>query len=437
MATRKFRTPPQSLRGMRDILPQDQIYWEKVRQAFKKNAADFGFDRIDTPILEPLVLFDRTIGQGTDIVEKEMYSFITRGKEHVALRPEFTASIARSYIENGMNRLTKPVKLCSMGPLFRYERPQQGRYRQHHQVDFEAFGRADPLMDAQIILVAQQLLKKIGIHKRTRVLINSIGCLECRKPYLKSLGNFLKKEKVSLCPDCKKRSQKNPLRTLDCKVENCKKALKKAPKLVDALCEKCSGHFKQVLGYLDELGLKYDIDTSLVRGLDYYNRTVFEIVARDLKGNNKYALVGGGRYDGLIKLLGGKDTSGIGFGSGVERFITELKQNAKEKKIQISAGQPKPVHLVAFGEMGKKRSIKLLVDLLNASIKTTESFGRDSIKAQLKAADRSGAKFALIIGQKEALDQTVIVRNMEVGSQEIVPLEKLIKHLKKMLKKKN
>ncbi|MBD3244693.1 MAG: histidine--tRNA ligase [Candidatus Moranbacteria bacterium] len=431
MIKKRFSKPPLALRGMRDILPKEQIYWDKIRKTLPKVAKDFGFKRIDTPLLEQMELFKRTVGEGTDIVEKEMYTFITKGKEKVALRPEFTASIVRAFLENGMDRWPKPVKIYSMGPLFRYERPQEGRYRQHHQLDFEIFGRKDPLVDAQIILVGAYLLKKLGITKRTKILISSIGCLECRKPYIKKLVEYFKNHKSGLCKDCKNRLKKNPLRILDCKEAACEPITNKAPKLIDSLCQECHNHFKKTLSYLEEVNLKYEIDPSLVRGLDYYNRTVFEIVARDKEGNNKYALLGGGRYDGLAEILGGKQIPAIGFGSGIERIVTELMQNQKKEKVK----EKKRVFIVGFGELGKKKAFQLFNDLLSSGINLRESLGRDSIKAQLKVADKEKARLALIIGQKEALDETVILRDMQIGSQEIIPRDKILKQVKKMLRK--
>ncbi|MEA3273083.1 MAG: histidine--tRNA ligase [Patescibacteria group bacterium] len=421
---------PVSLKGMHDILPQDQIYWNKIRNSINTMAENFGYQRIDTPILEKADLFERSVGEGTDIVDKEMYTFRTKGKDKVTLRPELTASIVRAYIERGLSRWPKPVRLYSMGPIFRYEKPQAGRYREHHQIDFEVFGRQDPLLDAQLILLVDTILKKIGI-KNYQLLVNSIGCPKCRKAYLKQLVNYFKPHKKKLCADCQKRLTKNPLRILDCKQNKCQPFIEGAPQIINSLCGECHDHFKAMLEYLDELELQYVIDPSLVRGLDYYNRTVFEFVPNPTRDGNNASLAGGGRYDGLVRQLGGKRTPAMGFGMGIERLILELKKGHLPKKVKKNL-----VFLIQLGELGKKKSLKLLSVLQKAGMPVTESFGKDSIKSQLKIANKVGARLALIIGQKEALDGTVIIRDMQTGSQKIVVETKIMEQLKKELRKK-
>ncbi len=435
MAKRK-RGPKEkitSLKGMHDILPQDQIYWDKIKESVKKMADNFGYQRIDPPILEKAVLFERTVGDGTDIVEKEMYTFYTKGKERVVLRPEFTASIARSYLEQGLSRWPKPVKLYSIGSVFRHENPQAGRYREHHQIDFEVFGRKDPLLDAQVILLADIILQKLGI-KNYHLAVNSIGCPKCRKAYLRTLTNYLKQYRTKLCSDCKRRLVKNPLRVLDCKQEKCQPYIEGAPQIINSLCENCHDHFKAMLEYLDELELQYVIDPSLVRGLDYYNRTVFEFVPDSDSGDKilSASLAGGGRYDGLVRQLGGKKTPAVGFGMGIERLVEELKRKHPLRK----KAKKNLIFLIQLGEMGKKKSLRLLKEFQRLGMPITESFGKGSIKSQLKIANKVEAKVALIIGQKEALDNTVIIRDMEVGFQETVAEEKVMEKLKKMLKQK-
>lgn len=426
---------------MRDILPKHYVYWDKIHGVVEKLAQSFGYKRIELPIIESTNLFERTVGQGTDIVEKEMYTFYTKSKERVTLRPEFTASIARAFIENGMRRWPKPVKLFSIGPLFRYERPQQGRYRQHHQINFEALGGADPILDAQVILLAYFIIKKSGV-KNIKLLINSIGCPVCRRPYLRSLVSFLKSNSRALCLDCKKRLKKNPLRVLDCKEEKCQPIINGAPQLINSLCEQCHPHFKQLLEYLDELNLEYMIDPALVRGLDYYTKTVFEFISSGEQSRNKYSFGGGGRYDELVKTLGGPITPAIGFGIGLDRLALELEKNDQKKAPKKPAGAfnsrelKNIVFLVQLGDLGKKRSLFLFHELVKSNIQVSESFQKGSIKSQLKSANSAKAKLALIIGQKEALDQTAIIRNMEVGSQETIPQHKLISQIKKIFRKK-
>jgi len=265
-----------NLRGMKDILPEDQPYWDQVRKVSEKLAREYGFLRIDVPLVEFSDLYIRGIGEGTDIVEKEMYTFVTRGGDKAALRPELTAGICRSYIQNGMNILSKPVKLFSTGPVYRYDRPQEGRYREHYQVNYDAFGEQDPILDAQVIQIASRVVQSLGI-KSVQIQVNSIGCPICRKDYRKLLLSYLDSKKNKLCQDCKRRMRTNPLRILDCKEDKCFQVAAMAPQSVDHLCDECRNHFKTLLEYLDELDLPYTINPQLVRGLDYYTKTVFEI----------------------------------------------------------------------------------------------------------------------------------------------------------------
>ena len=418
-------------RGMKDILPEEQPFWEQIRRVSERLARDYGFLRIEIPILEYANLFIRSIGEGTDIVEKEMYNFTTRGGDKVALRPELTAGICRAYIQHGMNVLTKPVKLFSLGPVYRYERPQEGRYREHWQVNFDAFGEQDPILDAQVIQVAYRVIQNLGI-KSVQIQLNSIGCPECRKEYRELLTNYLESKKSKLCENCKRRMENNPLRVLDCKEDKCSQVAALAPQSIDHLCAECRIHFKSLLEYLDELELPYAIDPNLVRGLDYYTKTVFEIWSGQEEGK-RYSLGGGGRYDKLIKMLGGEDTPAIGFGLGVERLVLEMKRvQARPYKM------PRPkVFLAQLGDLAKRKSLKLFAELERNGILTAESFGRGSLKSQLRSADRLGVEITLILGQKEALDNTVIVKNMTTGVQEIVRMDKLSEIIKKKLKADN
>ena len=418
-------------RGMKDILPEEQCYWEQVRRVTERLARDYGFSRLDTPILEFSNLFNRSIGEGTDIIEKELYSFATKGGDKVALRPEMTAGIARAYIQNGMNVLSKPVKIFSTGPVYRYDRPQEGRYREFHQVNYDALGEQDPILDAQVIQIAARVVQNIGI-KAIQIQVNSIGCPACRKEYKDLLVSYLESKSNKLCMDCKRRLENNPLRVLDCKEDKCSQVAVAAPQSVDHLCEDCRVHFKRLLEYLDELDLPYIINPRLVRGLDYYTKTVFEIWSGSEEGR-KSALGGGGRYDGLVKSLGGEATPAIGFGLGVERLIIEMKRvQAKPYKA------PKPkVFLAQLGDLAKKKSLRLFSELEKNGILVAESFGRGSLKSQLRVANRLGVEMTLILGQKEALDKTVIIKNMVSGEQETVSMDKLIDLIKKKLKTDN
>ena len=418
-------------RGMKDVLPEEQIYWEHVRRNAERIARDYNFLRIDTPLVEFANLYIRSVGEGTDIVEKEMYTFLTRGGDKVALRPEMTAGIARAYIQHGMNVLPKPVKLFSFGPVYRYDRPQEGRYREHYQINFDAYGEQDPIIDAQVIQLASRMVQSLGI-KGVQIQVNSIGCPVCRKDYRELLVNYLESKRGKLCEDCKRRLDVNPLRILDCKEDKCAQVAAGAPQSVDHLCEECRVHFKNLLEYLDELELPYVINPQLVRGLDYYTKTVFEIWSADEEGR-KSALGGGGRYDGLIKLLGGEATPAVGFGLGVERLIMEMKRvQAKPYK----APHPR-VFLAQLGDLAKKKSLKMFAELEKNGIYLAESFGRGSLKSQLRMADKLGVELTLILGQKEALDQTVIIKNMASGVQETVRSDKLVEIIKKKLKADN
>jgi histidyl-tRNA synthetase len=418
----------QSPRGMRDLLPGEQPYWNQVRRVISRMALEYGFGRIDIPAVEYANLFVRSIGEGTDIIDKEMYIFTTKGGDRVALRPEMTAGIGRAYIQHGMNVLSKPVKLFSTGPVYRYDRPQEGRYREHFQANFDVFGEQDPILDAQLIQLAYRVLTSLGI-KNIQFQINSIGCPKCRKDYQELLVAYFESKKQKLCQNCKKRLETNPLRILDCKEDKCMQVSAMAPQSIDHLCTECRDHFKKVLEYLDELDLPYIINPNLVRGLSYYTKTVFEIWSSDAEGK-KYSLGGGGRYDYLIEELGGEHVPAIGFALGMDRLVAEMKRVHAKAYIE-----PKPrVFLAQLGDLAKKKSLNIFAELQRNNILTAESFGRGSLKSQLRLADRLGVEITLIIGQKEALDETVIIKDMVSGTQETVLKDKFINSVKKILK---
>jgi histidyl-tRNA synthetase len=425
---KQFQTP----KGTFDILASDQKYWEKIRLNVDRVARDYSFDRIDTPIIENAELFTVGVGEQTDIVEKQMFIFRTKGRDLISLRPEGTSPIARAYIQNGLFNLPQPQKLYYIGPFFRYEQPQAGRYRQFHQFGFEILGESDAIYDAQLVRVFLNVAKNIGL-KNLLVAVNSIGDKHCRPAYRKQLIQYYRNKANQLCKDCKLRFRSNPLRLLDCKNEACVALKANAPHMVDNLCEDCHNHFKLFLEYLDELKVPYILNPHLVRGLDYYTRSVFEFYSEsdDKDRKTQLDLGGGGRYDGLVKLIGGKDTPAVGFAAGIERLIALMKAT----DIKISESKQPQVFVVQLGELGKKKGISLFENLKDAGIKVAESFGRDSIKSQLKIADKLGVAITLIMGQKEALDGTVIIKDMESGTQEILPLEKIIDELKKRFKK--
>jgi histidyl-tRNA synthetase len=427
----------QSLRGFNDILPSEQPYWQFVYEKLSLVVKKYNFQRIDTPIVEPTGLFKRSIGDATDIVEKEMFSFDGLGGDAMSLRPEATASIARAHIEHGMLNWPQPVKLYYVGPMFRYDRPQTGRYRQFNQFGFEMLGEAGPAADAEILLMTYRFFQSLGLEVTFD--INSIGCVSCRAEYKKLLLNFYRPKKSKLCSDCQKRFGKNPLRLLDCKVPSCIVEREDMPQIVDSLDEECQAHFMRVLECLDDLGIPYMLNAQLVRGLDYYNRTAFEVFLnvdeKEEKGKDipgRIALGGGGRYDGLLEQLGGRPTPAVGFAGGIERITESLKA-----KGIILPSSPKPMILLAqIGAQAKVKAMKLFETLYDAGFSITENFVKDSLKAQLELADRLGCHFVIILGQKEVLDNTILIRDMEAGIQEVIDVNKIVHELQKKLEAK-
>jgi len=421
----------QSLTGMHDILPQDQLYFKRVYKSVESVVNYYGFQKIDTPVLEYAEVFSKGTGPATDIVEKEMYAFRTKGGDLVALRPEFTPSIARSYIENGMYNLPQPVKLWVLGPCFRHERPQAGRYRQFLQFGLEVLGEKNPSIDGQIIQMSYDILKDLSF-KNINIEANSIGDSECRPYFKKILTSYFKSHKSSLCSNCQRRLKENSLRVLDCKEEKCQKIKVGSPQIIDHLCENCHNHFKQVLEFLDELELPYTLNPYLVRGLDYYTKTVFEIVEKSESGAGQGSLVGGGRYDGLIRLLGGRDTPGCGMAGGVERIVNllkakDIKKSGKQEEVKIFLAQ--------LGQLAKRKSLKLFEEFRAAKIPVAESFSKDSLRTQLKTADKMGVKWVLIFGQKEALENFITLRDMKTGIQKEIKLNKVVQEMKTKVKK--
>lgn len=417
-----FKAP----RGTFDILPSEQKYWERVKEVVKQLASAYNFLAIDTPIFEEAKLFEKGTGVSTDIVQKEMYTFKTKGGDLFALRPEFTPPIIRAYMEHGMKTWPQPVRLYSIGPIFRHEKPQAGRFRQFHQFNFEIVGELSVINDVLIIQLFALILKKLGI-KDFSLQINSIGCPACRPEYRRLLISYYKKQRRKLCKNCRMRLKINPFRLLDCKEEKCRQLANNAPQSVDHLCEECHSHFKEVLETLDELEISYILNSHLVRGLDYYTKTVFEFRSAEPK---VMELAGGGRYDSLAEMLGGKPTPAVGAAGGFERIISVLK----EKDIKVPEEVPPQIFLAQLGELGRKRSLKLFEELRSKGFRVAESLSRSSIKSQLKIADKLGVRLALIFGQKEALENSIIIRDMKLGSQETVSLEKLPKEIKKRLK---
>ena len=425
-SVQKGKAPIQSLKGMHDILPDDQPYWEKARRAAWKVAEQYDFSRIDTPIIESAEVFERT-GEATDIVEKQMYFVKTRGSDKLVLRPEMTAPVMRAYFQHNLSKLGQPLRLFYLGPLFRHEQPQAGRYRQHEQAGFEIIGgEEEPYFDALAILAPFRLLEELKI-KNIVVHINSIGCRQCRAAYVKKLQEYYRIKKDKICKDCLRRLPLKPLRLLDCKNENCQPVKIEAPLIIDKLCSSCRKHFKGTIEYLDIVSIPYSLNPFLVRGLDYYNRTVFELFSET--ENFNIAVGGGGRYDYLAEMLYRQKTNGVGGGIGIDRVVELMKQ-------QEIAPFPKSgakIFLIHIGEEAKKKNFVIFEELRKAGIKAIESLGKESLKSQLRAADKAKVLLTLIVGQKEVFEESVIIRNMETGNQEAVSVKRMAEEVKKRL----
>jgi histidyl-tRNA synthetase len=442
------KTKYQTLTGMHDILPEDQAYYRKIVRAVESVANYYSFDKIETPILEFTEIFEKAVGAGTDIVGKEMYTFRTKGGDMVSLRPEGTAPVMRAYLENGMRSLPQPVKLWYEGPFFRYERPQAGRFRQFHQFGFETLGDKNASTDSQIIQMNYDVLKELGF-KNLEIQINSIGDSECRPYFKKILVNYFKSRRSSMCSDCQRRLKENPLRIFDCKEEKCQRVKAGAPQMIDHLCEKCHAHFKEVIEFLDELELPYTLNPYLVRGLDYYTRTVFEIIEKQnvpvIEGAQEEksigSLTGGGRYDNLSKMLGSSiEVPACGSATGIERLITLMKTRGDKvpekptREPKLIPVQPK-IFLAQLGQLAKRKSMKLFEDFRSAKIPVAESFSKDSLKTQLRSANKMNIRWVLIFGQKEALEDFVTLKDMETGIQKEIKLDKVVEEMKEKIKK--
>ncbi|MDP3052706.1 MAG: histidine--tRNA ligase [bacterium] len=414
----------QAPKGMPDILPRDAVWWEKIFEVGKEVSSLYDFSFIETPILESAGLFEASLGEASDVIEKQMYVFNTKGDQRLALRPEGTTPICRAYLENHMGYYAHPLKVFYHGQMLRYEQPQAGRYRQHHQWGFEILGDSHPVYDAQIIFAIHRflnLLKIKGINFR----INTIGCRVCRPNYRRKLLEYYQPLKKELCEDCQRRLEVNPLRLLDCKNGNCLALRSSAPVILNHLCQNCNNHLRGVLEFVEDNDLAYVSDPYLVRGLDYYNRTVFEIDVPELK----MALAAGGRYDYLTEIIGGQNVPGVGGSIGLERVIEVMKQ---QQIVPESKSKPR-VFFIAVGDQAEKSGLVLVENMRRAGIAVSEALGRRSLKSQLKAADKKGVPLVLIFGQKEVFEETIILRDMRTGVQENMLLSKLVEEIKKRL----
>ncbi len=415
----------QTIRGFRDILPEHIRLWQKVETLAYELFAAFDYREIRIPVLEKTQLFARSIGEATDIVEKEMYTFEDRNKEKLTLRPEATASICRAYIQHKLYASDPVRKFFMTGPMFRRERPQKGRYRQFYQIDAEVFGIASAFVDCELIFLLNELFTRLGLTCLTAH-INSLGCPDCRPAFTQSLLGFLGEKKQDLCDICQRRMTKNPMRILDCKTQTCQEVLAGAPATVDHLCPACEDHFHTVKTTLQKQGVDFFIDKSLVRGLDYYTRTAWEIQTTALGAQS--AVAGGGRYDGLVAELGGPDTPAIGFAIGFDRLVEVMEQLE-----QLPEEPGLDLFIVALEDPAMEMAYHLSCDLNQAGIRTGTDFRGKSLKALMKRADKRNARHVLIAGPSELKDKALILRNMVTREQTTIPMDQLVPALKKIL----
>ena len=413
-----------TIKGFKDILPEEVGNWQRLESETRKLFRCFGFREIKPPILERTELFSRSIGQDTDIVSKEMYSFKDGKGRGLTLRPEATASVVRAYVQHRLYEKNPVQKLFTIGPMFRHERPQKGRFRQFHQINAEIFGDPGPYSDADIIIMAVILFEKIGLTGLT-LYINSLGCPQCRGRYGEELQNYLLQKTPNLCSDCRRRAETNPLRVFDCKVETCKEVVSDAPSILGFICNDCQDHFNSLQGNLESSGISFTLNSGLVRGLDYYTRTTFEIQTERLGSQN--AVAGGGRYDGLTKLLSGPDHPAIGFAVGVERVIALM-----EEECALEIKKP-DLFIAALGETAQKTCFNWTVELRKSGLWVEMVYGQKGLKAQMKRADHLGAKKAFIVGDNEFKSGKGILRDMVSKEQEEVDLDNPIENLKKGL----
>jgi histidyl-tRNA synthetase len=396
------------LKGFKDILPNDVSLWQMVEQKARDIFHCYGFTEIKVPILEKTELFVRTIGEKTDIVEKEMYTFADRNGASITMRPEGTAPVIRAYIENGLNVQSAVQRLYTTGPMFRHERPQKGRLRQFHQLSVEVLGSNSPKVDTEVIAMAWQFLQEIGLMASLE--INSLGCPKCRPSFKEALSYFLESRLDHLCDDCQRRSKTNPLRVLDCKSENCQKQYTTAPSILDHHCTPCEEHFQELKQSLTLLDIPYSVNSFMVRGLDYYTRTTFELITGDLGAQS--AIGAGGRYDGLVRQLGGPDVPGIGFAMGMERLIMLLSQQG-----DLDVGPDLDLFVITMGDAAYEKGFAMLQKFRALGLRALMDHEGRSMKKQMKLADKHNARFALLLGDNELAKKEAIVKNMVSGEQ--------------------
>ncbi len=410
-------------KGTKDCLPQESYKWQSVEKTAREVAGAFGFKEIRTPTFEHTEVFLRGIGDTTDVVNKEMYTFLDKGERSITLKPEGTAGVARAFVEKGMANGPLPVKLYYITPCFRYERPQAGRLREFHQFGVEFFGSERPSADAEVIIAAKTFLDKMNITG-LKLYINSIGCKECRAAFNAALKEYLKSRLDEMCPVCRERYEKNPLRILDCKEEGCKKICADAPKIIDYLCDDCKTHFESVQNYLRLSGVEYEVDPFIVRGLDYYTKTVFEFVSTSIGAQG--TVCGGGRYDGLIEEFGGNRVCGVGFGLGLERLLLVSESLGKT----FTDDTVPDVYFATMGNEEYEKAFLLANELRNNGVKAEIDHEGRSLKAQFKYADKIGAKYVAVIGSDELIKGELSLKNMATGEATSVKFESLLSAIK-------
>ncbi|KPU28021.1 histidyl-tRNA synthetase [Caloranaerobacter sp. TR13] len=410
-------------RGTKDVLPADSYKWQYLENLFRETCKEFGYKEIRTPIFEHTELFERGVGETTDVVQKEMYTFEDRGGRSITLKPEGTASVVRAYVENKLFAEPQPTKVFYITPVLRYERPQKGRLREHHQFGVEVFGSNSASIDAEVISLVWSVYRKLGIED-IELNINSVGCPKCRKEYNEILKNYLSNKLENLCQTCQVRYEKNPMRIIDCKNEKCQYELKDVPLMIDYLCDECKSHFEQLKDYLSILNINFIVNPKIVRGLDYYTKTAFEFISTEIGA--KSTVCGGGRYDGLVEEIGGPSTPGVGFGMGIERLLLTLEN----KGIEIPKPKRLEVFLIAIGENAEKEAFKILYNLRKEGISSEKDHLGRSIKAQFKYANKLDAKFTLVLGEDELNKGLVKIKNMDTGQQIDIKIEDISKFIK-------
>ena len=413
--------------GIHDILPKDHEYFTFIKKVARHRFRQAGFRRITTPVIEHTEVFKRAVGEDTDIVSKEMYTFNDNSGRSLTLKPEGTAGAVRAYIQHGMKEWPQPVELYYIEPHFRYDRPQKGRYRMFWQIGAEIIGESDPALDVQCIFLAYKMFKDLGIDKKISLQINNIGSQKSREKYREALVNYYSGKERSLCEDCQRRLHTNPLRLLDCKVEDCRILAAMAPKFADYRTPEDQEFHTQVKEFLDELGIKYTENPQLVRGLDYYTQTVFEFWDSEVGAQN--AVGGGGRYDGLVELMGGPETPVVGFALGMERIINQMKSN----NVKVPSKDEVHIFVAQLGDEAKKKSLRLIDDLREAGVRTVGALGKGSMKAQMRLADKFAVPYCLILGATEVREGVVILRDMAKGQQRAVPMADAVAEVIKVI----